>query len=65
MKVVYKSILTEMEDALQTAEVQNKRIARFELSEIEYHELKALLWTSWCQGKEYTAYRGIPIVRVK
>ena len=65
MKAVYKSILTEMDDAFATAALQNKQIARFELSEIEYHELKALMWLPYHSGAECHAYRGIPIVRVK
>lgn len=66
MKVVYKKLHEVLDEAIATAALQGKRIARFELTEAEFEQLKKEMY-SLCvyrtvnSPQPHSSYDGILI----
>lgn len=67
MKVVYRSILKELDEAVNTAAEHGRKIERFELTPNEWRELqreRALYFQPPLDADaESVTYAGIPVVK--
>lgn len=66
MKVIYKKLYEELDEAITAAALQGKRIAQFELTKAEFETLKNELYSlcffrSKASQPPHSEYNGIPI----
>lgn len=66
MRVVYRTLREELDEAIVHSTFHGKQIARFELTECEFEQLKKELnslcvWRTVNNQHPHSAYNGIPI----
>lgn len=66
MRVVYRTLREELDEAIVNSALQGRRIARFELTECEFEQLKKELYPlcgyrTVNSPHQQSSYNGIPI----
>jgi hypothetical protein len=66
MRVVYRTLREELDEAIASSTLQGRRIARFELTECEFEQLKKELdplcvYRTVNNPHPHSIYNGIPI----